>query len=136
LDTTISNSLPVIQPVERRIVQPDILFLAADLGILPGPVPALMSRTDTSGWQNNDAINGNANQGGPGVITPRVEISFSDQLPFFFDRTPDPFFGFFTGNLLWGSFDGSDNPPIVFPEYSGFTVEDLRNVAVGQGGGD
>jgi len=136
LDTTISNSRPVIQPVERRINQPDILFLAADLGVLPGPVPALLRRTGTAGWQNNDAINGNAAQGGPGVITPGVQISFTDQLPFFFDTTPTPFFGSLFGIIMWGSFDGSDNPPIVFPDYSGFTVQDLRNVAVGQGGGD
>jgi hypothetical protein len=135
LDTTISNARPVIQPVERRINQPDILFLAADLGVVPGPAPALLRRTGTAGWQNNDAINGNAAQGGPGVITPTVQISFSDQLPFFFNTTP-VFFGTFFGNIMWGSFDGSDTPPIVFPDYSGFTVQDLRNVAVGQGGSD
>lgn len=135
-DTTISNSAPVIQPVERRITQPDVLFLAADLGVTtPFPFPVLARRTDTTGWQNNDAINGNAAQAGPGVITPQVQISFSDQLPFFIDTTPS-FFGSFFGTILWGSFDGSDNPPIIFPDYSGFTAEDLRNIAVGQGGSD
>lgn len=135
LDTTISNSAPVIQPVERRIVQPDILFLAGDLGVTIDPFPVLSRRSGTGGWQNNDAINGGLAQAGPGVIAPQVQISFSDQLPFFIDIAPS-FFGFFFGNFLWGSFDGSDNPPIVFPDYGGFTADDLRNLAVGRGGGN
>jgi hypothetical protein len=134
-DISISNGLPVLQPVERRITQPDILFLAGDLGVTIDPLPVLTRRTGTTGWQNNDAINGSLAQAGPGVITPQVQISFSDQLPFFIDIAPS-FFGFFFGNIFWGSFDGSDNPPIVFPDYSGFTADDLRNIAVGQGGGE
>ena len=133
-DTSISNGLPVLQPVQRVITQPDILFLAGDLGVSTDPLPILTSRTGTGNWENNDAINGSLTQSGPGVIRPQVRISFSDQLPFFIDIAPSQF-GFLFGNIFWGSFDGSDNPPIIFPDYSGFTADDLRNIAVGQGGG-
>jgi hypothetical protein len=35
---------------------------------------------------------------------------------------------------LWGSFDGSGNPPVVYPIYNGISLEDLRNLATGQNG--
>jgi len=70
--------------------------------------------------------------GGPGVIQPPVDILFTDQLPFFLDSTPGGF-GFF-GTLFWGSFDGSTNEPVVYPFYGGFTIQDLRAIAVGSVG--
>src|SRR5438445_4266577 len=57
-DTTISNARPVIQPVQRVIRQPDILFVAADNGTAGGLIPITAARTGTTGWLNNDAING------------------------------------------------------------------------------
>lgn len=135
MDTTISNSRPVIQPVERIITQPDILFLASDLGLTAGFAPNLIRRTSTASWINNDAINGNALQGGPGVIPPRVEIYFTDILPFFVNSAPGFFLGEpFGGSILWGSFDGTTNAPIIYPAYGDITVSDLRNQALGRGG--
>ena len=93
-----------------------------------------MSRTTTTGWQNNDAINGGVvlpDTGGPGVIQPPVDILFTDQLPFFIDTTPGFFLGGFIGNIFWGSFDGSTNEPVIYPFYGGFTIQDLRAIAVG-----
>jgi len=135
LDTVISNSRPIIQPVQRRITRPDILFSVGDLGTSPAPAPFLMRRTGTTGWQNNDAINGGVvlpDTGGPGVIQPPVDIIFTDQLPFFIDTTPSfGFIGGFIGNIFWGSFDGSTNEPVIYPFYGGLTIQDLRAIAVG-----
>lgn len=135
-DTVISNSRPVLQNLQRVITQPDILFVADDLGLVNNLAPVITRRTDTSTWQNNDALNGITGQGGPGVITPQVRISFSDQLPYALNTTPD-FLGEGTGSLLgsgvWGSFDENTEVPIIYPAYLELTLKDLqrRSLRVG-----
>jgi hypothetical protein len=137
LDTVISNSRPIIQPVQRAITRPDILFSAGDLGVIGNPAqPVLIRRSNTDNWENNDLINGGVplpDTGGPGVIRPPVNIIFGDQLPYFIDITPG-FFTFGGGLVFWGSFDGSTNEPVVYPFYGGFTIQDLRGLAVGSVG--
>lgn len=128
-DTSISNSRPVIQPVQRAILQPDIVFTAERLGLVQNLVPVLTRRTGTAGWQNNDAINGQDVEvdGGPGVITPPIQISFSSELPYFSNQTP-----FFLDeatafrSFVWGSFDGSTNAPIIYPSHGEVTIEWIR----------
>ena len=134
-DTTISNARPVIQPVQRVIRQPDILFVAADNGLNNGLTPFITARTGTTGWLNNDAINGIAGQGGPGVITPPVQISFSDQLPYFINRSPPPSFLSSESSfesLIWASFDGTTNAPILYPSYGKVKLSDLQNFVLGK----
>src|SRR5260221_4882052 len=112
-DTVISNSTPIIQPVQRASVQPDILFLVQDLGLVRG-VPVSFRRTDTTGWQNNDPINGFSNLGGPGVITPQVQMLYSDLLPYFLNFQPfslDEISA--ASSFIWGSFYGTTNAPII-----------------------
>jgi hypothetical protein len=132
-DRFVTNARFVTQPLQRAIFQPDILFVAADLGLFGNPqrpIPTL--RTSTAGWVNNDGINGQANQGGPGVITPPIRFSFTDQFPYFENETPR-----FIDNLqdntarlsgAWGSFDGSTNAPIVYPEFLGLSLEQIRAI--------
>jgi hypothetical protein len=133
-DTTISNARPVIQPVQRLIRQPDILFVAADNGTAGGLIPITAARTGTTGWLNNDAINGVTGQGGPGVITPQVQISFSDQLPYFLNSTPPPFLTFnpSSQSIIWASFDGTTNAPILYPAYGKLTLTELQNFVLGK----
>lgn len=149
-DTVFSNSLPVIQPVQRRLIFPDIVFTAEDLGVVPPSnyIPVVGARTGTAGWRNNDAINGQDIEvdGGPGVIPPPVFIRFSDQLPFLVNSTsffiPGPGPPFLTpvsnensalGNLVWGSFDGTTNAPVIYPQFGGVTMQYLRQFVVGGG---
>ncbi len=134
VDQVITNRTLVLQPVERIITQPDILFVAEDLGLAnDNYTPIHNRRTDTSGWQNNDLINGQAINGGPGQIVPggatngTIRISFSDQLPYvvnqfpvFMDESQTVGYGGF-----WGSFDGTTNAPVVYPDYGGLTIGDL-----------
>jgi hypothetical protein len=133
-DTIISNARPVIQPVRRLVGQPDILFVAADNGTAGGLIPITAARTSTAGWLNNDAINGVTGQGGPGVITPQVQISFSDQLPYFLNSTPPPFLTFDPGfqSAIWASFDGTTNAPILYPAYGKWTLTALQNFVLGK----
>jgi len=120
--------------VQRVIRQPDILFVAADNGTAGGLIPITAARTGTTGWLNNDAINGVTGQGGPGVITPQVQIIFSDQLPYFLNSTPPPFLTFNPSfqSIIWASFDGTTNAPILYPSYGKVTLNDLQNFVLGR----
>ncbi|MCF7669358.1 MAG: hypothetical protein K9N48_06245 [Verrucomicrobia bacterium] len=122
----ISNNVVYYQELERVINEPDILFSAADLGI-SGIFPFLAERTSTEDWSNNDGINGNEALDGPGTIQPPVSITFNKVGPWYYNgpgfRTEEtaivgmPWF-------VWGSFDGSTNPPVVYP--SGTSIKDLE----------
>jgi hypothetical protein len=136
-DVYISNGVFFAQKVQRVMTAPDIVFRAFDLGLSGNPAfPNQTRRTATAGWNNNDAINGRAPQGGPGVITPPITIDFTDIYPFFVNDTGD----FIGGGLpdlndlnafpggAWGSFDGTTNAPIVYPEFQGLTVDIIRQI--------
>jgi hypothetical protein len=130
-DRYVSNGLPVKQPLQRAVAQPDILFTSEDLGLVNNLIPVLTRRTATTAWINNDAINGVAGHGGPGNIVPQVTIAFSDQLPYFENSSPD-FLDestAFSGGI-WGSFDGTTNAPIIFPTYLSLTLDDLANLTL------
>ena len=137
-DRFMTNGRVAVQSVQRVITVPDIIFAVQDLGTID-EVPALMSRTDTSGWQNDDAVNGVSDLGGPGVITPPVVIAFTDLLPFFLHGDP-PFPDDLIGPepqlpILWGSFNASADPPIVYPAYLSISLEDIQD-AISQRRGD
>jgi hypothetical protein len=134
MDAVITNARPLLQPVQRVIATPDIIFTAEDLGLAVNLIPFFNARTGTGGWQNNDAINGRAAQGGPGVITPTVTIRFTDQFPFFLNSTPS-FLTEGTGisSGVWASFDGTTNAPVIYPAYGGITLQDLQNQILGTG---
>jgi hypothetical protein len=127
-DLVITNARPVMQSVRRFVLQPDILFTAEDLGLVANLTPVLTDRSDTSGWQNNDPLNGNAPQGGPGVITPQVRISFSDQLPYFSNTNPGSTEEDAFSSAVWGSFDENTEVPIIYPAYLGLTLEDIQRL--------
>lgn len=138
IDRYLSNSVPRSQPLQRAILQPDFLFASADLGLLPNSInPVLITRSDTANWVNNDAINGIAGDGGPGIISGPVVISFSSLLPFFQESSPvGPFLDENSSLFLsvcWGSFDQSTNAPIVYPKFLNLTIEDLSTLASGGG---
>lgn len=116
-DTYVTNSTLKTQTVERLLAAPDILFSAEDLGVNNRGIPlATWARTTTTGWANNSALNSQAALAGPGVIQPRVTITFNKLGPYFFNVNP----GFldeatsFPG-FVWGSFDGTTNSPVIYP---------------------
>src|SRR5207247_7455119 len=51
-----TNGRVVRQPVERLVLQPDIIFTVRDLGTV-FEVPVLIRRSDTTAWTNNAALN-------------------------------------------------------------------------------
>lgn len=134
-DTVISNSRPILQNVRRVVTVPDVLFTCEDLGLYADNLtPVFWRRTATTGWQNNDALNGVVGQPGPGVITPTVRISFSNKLPFILVTNPGA-----TGDDeslnsgVWGSFDENSEEAILYPDYLGLTLRELQQQALGRG---
>ncbi|HKX61662.1 MAG TPA: hypothetical protein VJS65_07455 [Verrucomicrobiae bacterium] len=112
-----TNGRVIRQKVSRAILFPDIVFGLNDLDTVD-EVPFLAGRTDTTGWSNNAALNtvfvGINNLGGPGTITPGITIRFSDLVPFYLN-VPGGTDADFPLPITWGSFDGSDRPPVVYP---------------------
>ena len=118
-DIYFTNDVAVTQTLQRVVTTPDVLFQAKDIGVDVSHFrneifwsPRLYERSDTSGWINHAGLNGRVGEGGPGVIRPPVRITFNKIGRYAYasgfpaHRSP--------GSIqlnLWGSFDGSENPP-------------------------
>ena len=128
-DTYVTNSTLKTQNTQRVLTQPDILFAAEDLGLNLGGQPVLASRS--ANWVDNNALNGQVTLAGPGQIQPQILITFSTIGPWFYHEWPyfldeaNPL----TIGAIWGSFDGSTNPPIIYPNsdlYPHTSIQDLE----------
>ncbi|MGD1084533.1 MAG: hypothetical protein ABSA47_07250 [Verrucomicrobiota bacterium] len=111
-DVYLTNGSALRQQVQRVTSQPDFLFCAGDTAE-DVPVEIAFTRTGTSNWVNNAALNGNPSGSGPGVIQPQSQITFA--------KAGRRWVGSdFETNLAdeswyWGSYDQSTNPPVVYP---------------------
>jgi hypothetical protein len=121
------------QQVERLVLRPDIVFDVRDLATVDEQ-PVISFRTTTDNWTNNAAINSldPAGLGGPGTINPPITITYTDMVPFFINLFAGEGDLEAFGPLLWGSFDGTDTPPIVYPVFAHplapeLSLEYLRN---------
>ena len=70
------------QKVGRAIFQPDILFVADELGVSPDGIPIAFNRTDNTAWVDNYTNNLGPAQllttnVGPGVITGPIQYTFT-----------------------------------------------------------
>ena len=126
-DPYVSNSRLITQTVRRVANQPDILFTAEDLGTF-GNTGTPVYNVRTGNLISNDGINGQTTQPGPGVIQGTIRIGFTTTLPFFL--AGNAFIGIGSSGV-WGYFDGSDTPPVVFPD--SISLQDLENLVL-QGG--
>jgi hypothetical protein len=130
-DVFYTNSRARFQLVQRAINAPDYIFAAGHTPLTIAGYPFMYARTVTDGWINNDAINGNNTVGGPGVITPPIVITFTDQWPAILHQPP--FLDEFDFVLFaqWGSFDGTTNPPVLYPSFGQWTLQARRNAVLG-----
>ncbi len=135
-DTYVSNSTAITQSAQRILTQPDILIMAEDLGVNANGIPLIMRRTGTVApiWVNNNGINGQGVNAGPGQINGQVVISLSKVGPYI--RNAGPLNGQSslteeTGNssFVWGSFDATTNAPIVYP--TGSSIYELEQQIFG-----
>jgi hypothetical protein len=112
-DTYLANGSVVQQRLERVTVQPDFLFCVTNLA----GNSYWFTRTGTTNWLNEAALNGGSSPAGPGVIAPPVRISFNklgsiwNTLRGFPDSSADVQAG-----VKWGTYDGSTNPPVAYPQ--------------------
>ena len=126
---SVTNGLLVPMPVLRTIIGPDILFTAQDLDSDPGsavhPIAPIYARN----------INFNTNfenigLAGPGTIEPFTQVTWNKGNPVYENFSPAAFSAGTaeasqTTLHILGSFDGTTNAPIVFP--NGTSIQNLMN---------
>lgn len=125
-DYVITNNTLVSQNVRRVVTAPDILFVAGDLGVTTGEVIEPVQLNRTAGFVSNAQLNGQTTQAGPGVIRGPITISLTTLYPAFLNDT-----GYYflteeaaSRSVVWGSFDGSTNTPVVYPNY--ISIRDIE----------
>jgi len=124
-EQVIVNGRLVSQGIERVVQVPDVIFDAADLQGGDATDAIVNPNWAITAWQNNDAINGIAGQIGPGTMVPSVGTApaliltlnsvgpiWGNQWPNFLSQADADQPNLF---LLWGSFDGSTNAPVIYP---------------------
>jgi hypothetical protein len=122
-DTYMTNSHLVTQKVQRIMVGgPDILFAADDIGVAGG-IPIAFARAVN--FVNNSAANSSVVTAGPGQLNPPTVIVFNKVGPFLINQSPDLIdeANVAAVGFVWGSYDGTTNPPTVYP--SGSSIQDL-----------
>jgi hypothetical protein len=136
-DMVVSNYSKIWQHVRRINTQPDILFVAYDLGIdgngnTPYDDPILTRRGVN--YINNDTINGRTRTAGPGNLVPPVLISYTDILPGFMNST---YWGQTMNQtnayqtVIWGTFGPSMDVPItIFP--NALSLQQLEEIVQSQ----
>lgn len=135
-----TNGRIVKQPVERLVLQPDIIFDVRDMGTI-FESPITWGRTGTLGWTNNAALQsflGGAGLGGPGTINPSIRITFTDMVPYWFNLTSGETDLEAFQTFVWGSFDGTTRPPVAYPVFQHplhpeFSLEYIRDVVLRRG---
>ncbi len=114
-DNYITNGAVQQQHVERVVSQPDFLFTAADLqtGL---PTVVRFARSGTSNWVNNALLNGRPTAAGPGTIQPPVTITFNKLGTVWATIGPGTDDQPEDQTVRWGTFDGTSNSPIAYPD--------------------
>ncbi len=114
-----SNNISTTLLVTRTITAPDILFTAADLVVAGYPASSIDSVARGAFNETSLFIPGPVSAGGgvtQGVLAPGYLVTLDEIGPTIYNYNP----GFLGGNggfpgWIWGSFDGSTNAPIPFP---------------------
>lgn len=120
----VTNSTPVLQTFERVVVRPDFLFSAEERMTPDEAWHGVGFRTTPS--YNTDNILNPASVAGPGTMQAPITIDFNKVGPLLVNQGPD-FLDEASAitNFVWGSFDGSTNPPVIYP--SGASIVNLEN---------
>jgi hypothetical protein len=141
-DRFITNGVIRTQQVGRRILTPDLMFRAADLGLAGNRlVPVVDARYTINPINDYDLNipastlgNGIGPDGpnefvnGPGVMSPGNELAFSNLLPWYYQETTGPTDGpdAFNGAIgVWGTFD-SVAVKTIYPNFMNLQISDLE----------
>ncbi len=137
----VTNSQAVVQHFQRIVTAPDILLAAADLASTPAD-PGFGVPFGARNL-NFDTANVLPQLAGPGTITTPTLITYDKVGPVFYNGTATtldvldgtPYFTetpggdvndtFYIAYFVWGSFDGTTNAPVVYP--NGTSIDALQN---------
>jgi len=121
----INNSKLYQLSATRTVTAPDIVFTAGDV-FNPTASPLLDTALSRS-WTVNASPYVSAGGGIlPGTINPKDTVIFNDVGPLYLNENPaflDSTNYFEYPVFIWGSFDGSTNPPVIYPTQS--NIDDL-----------
>jgi hypothetical protein len=110
-DSYITSGTVVSQQLERVVSQPDIIFASANLDD-GGPTIARVVRTGTTNWLASAL----PDLAGPGIIRPQIRIIFNRLVgPLVQTSDTRPEGAAAVSDYRWASFDGSTNPPLIYP---------------------
>jgi hypothetical protein len=114
----------------RVVTTPDILFSAADMSGVPDSVPVVNAISRSVIFNAANRLPGLA---GPGTIDPPSIITFNKVGDLFEQGILGTTNAFLSeasqsSQLAWGSFDGTTNDPVVYP--NGTSIENLENLIV------
>lgn len=138
---SVTNGQVQVQYFQRIVTQPDYLFTAQDLtpGGNSGPILQIIDDVTIPGFDQANILPGLA---GPGTINAPTSISFNKVGPVFFNSpdtvlngtpylteilgssgvlTDEEFFNYY---VIWASFDGTTNAPVVYP--NGTSIDNLQ----------
>jgi len=126
----LTNNRLVSQRIERVVTQPDFLFTAEDtMGDDQADDGSLLSRRSI----NYDTTARPVGLAGPGTIEIPTTITLNKGAPVWGNGVIGILLTNVTGNentqfplWIWGSFDGSTNPPVVYP--NGTSITNLENM--------
>ena len=114
----------------RQIIRPDVLFTAADVGVTGNTGrPYVYGVTGTTFTQVQNPGGSPLVAAGPGILEPGVTVAFNKVGPWVFNVGDTSEAQGATG-FVWGSFNGSTNAPIIYPQ--GATVQELESTLFGQ----
>jgi hypothetical protein len=127
------NGKPSTVTFQRVVTRPDIFFMGENLSVGGNDTLFLLnefSRT-TPNFINSRVAAGLA---GPGIIDPttssNLAVVFNTVGPLYANVSPTLLNGPHARSFIWGSFDGSTNPPVVYP--NGTSIANLENEALMQ----
>jgi hypothetical protein len=141
----VTNSQAQVQYFQRVATTPDFLFAASDQVAGPAGVAVVGLYSESLNFDQANVLPGLA---GPGTITTPTTITYEKAGPVFYNGTTSsldvmdgtPYFTetpggdvndtFYSGYFVWGSFDGTTNAPVVYP--NGNSIDDLGNMVLVQ----
>ncbi|MGD1088591.1 MAG: Ig domain-containing protein [Verrucomicrobiota bacterium] len=122
----VTNSQLVTQTFQRIVTAPDFIYSAADLASGPAAIPTDVGFSrPTPNFNQSQILPGLA---GPGIIDVGISnvITFNKVGPVYVNESPSSL-TLASGSLafLWGSFDGTTNAPVVYP--NGTSIANLES---------
>lgn len=120
--TAITNNSVYPLRVLRPVAQPDFLFTAVDAPLTPGPGAdpgGLTSFSRNINFSTN-TLGFYPGLAGPGTIEAPTTVTFNKGGPIYYNLSRNAYYfdraeNSQTPALIWGSFDGTTNAPVIYP---------------------